>query len=95
MYFTHVHAANMYFSKSCLTLWFWCRKGTLVTTDTMLKHIAFGQLVFFSIFCEETRLCSVYYVKRILKVDGFCDFCCFLLISLKEAGDWCQIRFFW
>ena len=33
-------------------------------------------------------------VKRILKVGGCCDFCCFLLISLKEAGDWCQIRFF-
>ena len=123
------------FSKSCLTGWFRCRfRNTchdwhmLVTTilelAVTLEHLLLGSLYFFSIFCEETRLCSVYYVKRILKVDGFYHYCCnylliflknhkinslrilllqllvvifwtnYLLIFLKEAGDWCQIRFF-
>ena len=82
--------------------------GTLVTTDTLtcwltqywswLWHLnillLLGSLYFSAYFVKKLDF-AVSTVKRILKVDGFCDFCCnYLLIFLKEAGDWCQIRFF-
>lgn len=98
------------FSKSCLTGWFRCRfrntchdwhmlVNTILKLAVTLEHLLLGSLYFFSIFCEQTRLCSVYSEENSKGRRILYDFMIFVAIIcwyfLRKLEIGVKFVFFW